>query len=478
MSDGQVSVQTRGGQWETIGVDRDPGIVPEGLGATWSPWGPDALNFGLRRDPGRDSPDLEAYTPVRWTPDGSSEPTWSGFAIETPGAGAGPDASLSVQCLGWQYHLDDDPYAAQLILNDLTRWQDTRTFPCNPTHLTRFVAAAQVSNGNGGLAAIFPKGYVYAGTELAGVTFDQGPDPALWATQYDLDTAGVGIVTGFNIYLRQHDTIEDILAGTGARTDTLAGVVVVGSRGGALTGSRRYVSVLLNRSGGAATAAGDEGVQITNLVLYRSSAYRGGSGNPTLKVSQIIADALPHAPLIDQSTADVAATALVMQGAEWRELRTAREVMDGFNAYHRYRLGLNAATPPRLRFQPQPTRATIKVETSRPGVRWVDASINSGRDVYNEVNVTGTSGAGVPLAVTRTAIALCSPAAAAPDPSPSRSQAPPTSPRSPPSATHGSPSTPERRSRAPSRSPSTTAPSTSPAASPSPPASSASASAR
>src|SRR6478672_1028388 len=121
-----VRVQVLGGTWETIGSDRYRGVAAEQLQLTANEWGPDTASFTLRRDPDAVHPDLLAWTPVEiWV---AGVPVWDGRVKETP-AQEGADFSLNVQCEGWQYHLDDDSYAANYVHTRLDDFADVRSVP-------------------------------------------------------------------------------------------------------------------------------------------------------------------------------------------------------------------------------------------------------------------------------------------------------------------------------------------------------------
>ena len=103
MGDALVRVQALDGQWETLGVDRLRGIVPEGINPTANPWGSDTLGFTIRRDPSAVWPDLTAFTPVEVFVKGVKR--WSGFVWDSEQSqgeeiynrviveGTGPDGS-------------------------------------------------------------------------------------------------------------------------------------------------------------------------------------------------------------------------------------------------------------------------------------------------------------------------------------------------------------------------------------------------
>jgi hypothetical protein len=117
-----VRLEALDGVWETCGVDRLRGLHPQGIQPTWNDWGPDGLSFQLHRDPGAIYPDLSAFTPCEVEIGGRV--IWDGRVRETPS----DDNAISVQGLGWQYHLDDDTYERVYVHTRLTDWQDLRSY--------------------------------------------------------------------------------------------------------------------------------------------------------------------------------------------------------------------------------------------------------------------------------------------------------------------------------------------------------------
>ena len=101
-----IRVQTLDGRWETAGVDRFPGVLPESLRLTANDAGPETCSFELRRRPGDVHPDLGGFTPCEVEVGGML--VWSGRVKETPTREGGANAGISVEGQGWQYHADDD----------------------------------------------------------------------------------------------------------------------------------------------------------------------------------------------------------------------------------------------------------------------------------------------------------------------------------------------------------------------------------
>jgi hypothetical protein len=63
-----IRVETEDRGWQTLGADRDRGILPDGISPSWDVWGPASLTFNLARDPNLTHPDLTAATPLEYLP--------------------------------------------------------------------------------------------------------------------------------------------------------------------------------------------------------------------------------------------------------------------------------------------------------------------------------------------------------------------------------------------------------------------------
>lgn len=413
---GRIAVSVLDGQWETLGTDRDPGNEPYGIAATYNDWGPDTLAFNIRRDPAVEHADLVAYTPVRYYPDAGDRATWAGFLLERPG-GSEADPSIAGVARGWQYHLDDDVAPALFVHANMADWQDLRThidayLPDWPSSATCNVSESQAVCG-------WPGGTVPITQNTgAGIFLDFGPDPNCWPLRLEVnvsypDTAGLGPGPSTAVYLRCADSLAFLTGAGGGVLGTNSGEFVSGTSlsgniGGTVTVARRYVGIFAWRAGatGTSPAAKDAQVAFRDVRAYRKAAYASAFAS-ILKVSDIIKEVLPLAPLLDQSTADVASTSLSIPHAAWpREPRPPRQTIDEWNAYHRYVRKIGGPGLDRLVFKPQPSRAVLRVDTEQPGARFADASISSGADIYNRALVRAASGAGVPLEVVRMASGL------------------------------------------------------------------------
>jgi hypothetical protein len=380
--------------WQILGADRHPGILPTGISPQWDAWGSSQLTFALARDPALSHPDLQAFTPVEYLPYGE-EPAWGGYITDTPQTQDG----LSVNCRGLQGVLDDDPYQRVYVHERLSDYVDVRTVP--GANLGNWRSNGQVIN-DGTLLLTYPKASTIAAGASLGAVLDLGPSST--ARRVTIDYTWESAYNQTSLYVTGSDTPDASAAGSG-RVDAVSGLVGgtgTGQISGSFSAPKRYVTILLYLTNGGADApnlAYDVGVRITAARVYADPAYEAG-GQSVLKATDILRYALGRAPVLDQSTAEVAQTAYSIRAfGQLGESRTARGEMEAVNSYHRYFLRVSPRG--RLQFGPRLDRATIEANTRRAGVDWQDATINSGEDVYNKIVVTGTSGAGRSLTVTR-----------------------------------------------------------------------------
>jgi hypothetical protein len=399
---GTVRVWTQDG-WRTLGADsRDRGIFPTGIAPTWDQWGPAGLTFTLARDPAVGHPDLAAFTPLEYLPDrGGDEPAWGGYIIDTPAQG---DAGLTVNARGHAFQLDDDPYDRVYVHEKLTDWADGRTYPAADP--SAYKSGATVTASDGIITLGWSQGAVFTPNAWVGVTLDLGPSNTAARLSVDYDFYGTAN-TAFAFYAMTGNApnFPGATPGNSAqRSDFWTAVTHDGAADHVNTGTAatagRYVALVFYTSPTGATTAGyDIGVRIKSVRVYTDTAFESADQS-VLKATDIIEYALTKAPQLDQSTVEIGQTALSLRAfGTLNERRTARTEMEKANDYHRWVLRFTARG--RLQFFNRWARATLEVSTRRPGVDWVNSTVNSGEDVYNKVYVSGTSGAGTPLAVTR-----------------------------------------------------------------------------
>lgn len=399
----RLRVQTVDGAWETLGVDRYPGVMPQDIAPSWNPKGPDALSFTMQRSPIFRHPDLDPFTPIEYMPDGRDTPTWSGFTVEAPAA----PGALSVQARGWQYHGDDDVVRRLYVHEDLRAWIDVRQRP--EATLSRIgTAAGTVQVGDAGIVIGWPKGVtVGGGAPVVGVMLDCGDDPAFWPAAVSIDfnkNTYTALAANWRFNIRNNNS-PDIAVNSVDYEDayTQDNAVANGdyrNQDATFTTKRRYVAILFYYFGGGGVTGEDDLYKVTGIRLFGKSAYRV-NGQSVLLASDVLLDlfGMPATtPLLSTDRSLVASTALPLRHLTLTD-ETPMAAADRVNAYHNYRLKVDHFR--RLIFQPQSDRAILAVDLSKAGAEFQDASLHSGQAIYNKVIVRGRSGSGADLRAVR-----------------------------------------------------------------------------
>jgi hypothetical protein len=420
----EIKLQTLDGVWETVGVDRYPGIWPENFTASSDQWGYATCSFTLKRPTDTQHPDLSSFTPCECYVGGNL--IWDGRVRETP-TSDGPDGQINVSGVGWQAQLDDDQYHPLYVRTDLTVWQDVRSKLT--ADLTKFRSAPQTEVGAGGIVLTFPNGFADATGDAVGVVIDLGDDPKQWAKRIVLLVEHTGNGHG-NVELRcvGHETEAQAYLGGGlaenafaaALTNTLSaptGDAATGTvKAGTFTNYHRFVTIFLYYNGAPGTFGADTGLKVKQAQIFREAAYEAGNAS-ALKASQVVTDALDTCcPLLSADRSLIQATSFNLPELAPDEPQTAREIWTAVNALHRWRTRIRQSRIPE--FAPQPNAPIAKVG-AWGGSKWQDASAGSGEEIYNRALVIGTAPDGSPLTVERWNEASWSPAGVAQPTNPS-----------------------------------------------------------
>jgi hypothetical protein len=405
MADVVIRFQTLASTWEVAGSDRKLGIRPEHVKYAADQNGSSTASFDLRREPGVLWPDITAFTPVEIEIDGTL--VWSGRVKETPNRQTATESVINVQCEGWQYHLDDDPYRKLYVRTKLSDWVDTRTHPA--AALGTWTSDLYVSNERGAITIGGQNGTTWRSGKEVGIMIDLGPNTvakAIDVTCYR--TAGNptavtawGRATNNPANFNSAPDISDAFSGVGLNTitTTYAGQFL----GGTFATPYRYVAIFLYNSGADYTVAPSDGngdvLIITGINIYGDTAYRG-SNQSLLKASYVISDSLPSTPLLSQSTSKITTTAFNIPDFSLVEPATPREAQDAVNAFHSYVRKVNVDKE--LVFQPKPATPILAVGAGST-IEVEDASANSIEELYSRVLVTGSDAAGSPLVSSQSA---------------------------------------------------------------------------
>lgn len=381
-----IRIQPLDGAWETLGVGRHGGITAEGIELTADEWGSLGANFTLAAQPGVQRPDLLPFTPIEFEDDGIL--CWSGFVSERPSG----EREHSVSCKGWQFHLDDDPFERVYVHTRVGDWRDHRTFP--GADLTLMKESGSVTNDSGLIVFGWAQGAHVAADQQVGVTLDLGPDST--AKRVVVETQAINGNAFATFRVRGHDVIpwvaveDPITVGFENLTDDF--------RSGTFATARRYVTILMHRDdAGSGDAGADHLVRLKTIRIFRATAYESANAS-ILKASDVIKDALPFAPLLNQSTAGIGAGTFSIPEHAPPGYISPRARMETVNAYENKQLKVDVEK--RLIYRVKPTAPLFAVGADS-GYAFAEEGI-SGEEIYNQVRVEGTSPSGEPIRVLRT----------------------------------------------------------------------------
>jgi len=384
-----VRLKQLDGLWQTVGVDTYRGVHPDNLVLSADMFGSKTASFDLRRDPAVVHQDLSAFTPVKVDVDGV--PLWSGRVIETP-ARDGADRALSVQCEGWQHHLDDDLVESGWVHDRLGAWTDTRGFLAAP--LANYTAVTNVQVGTV-ITLGWPTGTTSAVGQACGVTLDLGPGRTAASLAATIATSSFA-AGSFTVYLKGHDDLATVISGgSNAASQDAA---TLGTFQGDLSGYR-YVSIIVYKhSGGTFTETTDRILTVSMARVFAATSYRSGSSS-VLKASTVVSGVLDRAaPLLSTDRSGITATSFNIPEYWPDGPRTPREHINAVNAFHGWQFKVDPESRPVFQALPSRPRFTIGDWSA---CELQDSSQNSGQDIYNRVLVTGQDPAGGQVSVIR-----------------------------------------------------------------------------
>lgn len=391
IADAIVRVQALDGVWETVGVDRLAGIVPENISCTANEWGSEKASFDLRRDPGGIYPDLTAFTPVDIEVGGTK--VWAGRVSSTPSRD-GSDSVVNVQCEGWQYHLDDDVYERRYVVGSMGEFVDYRSKYYAALGAGAGLAGAQVQADNNALVMTIPGGVTFTNGAFAGVMLDMGP----FTTAQRIVMTWSAYGADANIAMIARASADD---GWSSSSDAISTTLVAGptTSAGTFGTPGRYVTLFIYRNGvTAAPAAGtDWWAKVTDVKIFASTAYESGNAS-ILKASDVVSDALGRGTIFLPDTTGVTATSFSIPEYAPDAPRTPREHISAVNAYHAWRAQVTVDR--RLIFQAQPS-APLFEAGEWSGCEIADASMNDGDEIYSRCIVEATGPDGVLMRTTR-----------------------------------------------------------------------------
>lgn len=396
-----VRVQALDGTWETCGADRARGIFPENVQLTSDQWGSKTASFQLRRDPKAVWPDIGAFAPVEVEVGGRL--VWSGRVNETPVRDS-TDSVITVQCVGWQAHLDDDLFERIYVHTNLTEYKDARS-ALNATLGRVGTAAGMVQTEAGVLAVGWPKGAQLGGASgcYVGATLDLGPQSTAKRVVFTYEKpAATGSSGIFSFICRASDSSD--FANTTSSQDLsstdIASLASSGTVAATVTTPKRFIHFALSFTNGANVTLGEDNtIKITSAQVFADSAYESGNAS-VLKSDTVINDALNRATvLFDSDRSGITTGTFNIPEFAPSEPRTPRELWAAVDAFEDRYKKIDVVRRPIYKEKPN----TPEVEVGAwSGMEFEDSSSNSGEDIYSRVIITGSQPNGLPLRVFRT----------------------------------------------------------------------------
>jgi hypothetical protein len=423
MSD-TIRLQPFGRDWQTLGAGLLPGVEPDGITATFDAHGPATLGFDLKGvDQRIPALELAEFTPVDLLGDDGAEPAWGGFLIETPGRADG----LGVQALGWQHHLDDDTNPALYAYSGLNDFVDVRTVGANPqSAVYAGESLGQVTIGAERIRLGWPSvaDSTVSGAQGMGAVIDLGDGNGATKIAFTASTSFNAAFSMFYVIATNSPDWRDNVD----RLDYITALPINGAAFVAanvrrlfvrsIAAPRRYITFLLYLGYSGLSNMTEHYIDLHTFTAFRDTSYGiadngAGTGSASgdavdpavslLKADTVIRDQFGKCPLLsrDYSRIEAGTHNITGLGGPGQD-GTPRDLITRADSYHRRRWGVDALR--RGYWQSQPATPALVVNTRDDGVEFTDASVNSGRDVYNKAVVLGRSGSGRNLRVERLAL--------------------------------------------------------------------------
>ena len=398
--DVSINAEVLDGVWECFGVDRAVEVRPETVSYEGNEWGPLKASFVLKRNGWAAWPDLSPFTPVEiWV---GGVLCWEGRTNGTP-LKLGAETQISVQCEGWQMHLDDDLYKRLYVHSALTDWKDARSFV--ETQLAHYQAGPQVQAETGAIVLSLPKGCFVQSSEphtYFGVILDLGEA----AAKQVVFTLGENTFLGgadHKLYCRGAQSVGDFQEGP--FEEGLVDFTVEGASGthtATFTEPQRYVQIFIFQHEGEGETPADEALKITAISVFREEAYES-AGSSVLKASTVIENALAEATKLlssDLSQIDTAADEFDIPTLVMANYKTPRQQIEACNSFHNWLTQIDLER--RMVFAPPSTEPLLEWG-SWSGEGLEDLSAGEGSEIYNRVLVEGVEPNSDPVDVSVTA---------------------------------------------------------------------------
>jgi hypothetical protein len=405
-----VWLKPLGGRWQALGTETQRNVRVENLELTSNTWGPDTARFQVKREPLGVFPDLNAFTEVEIEVGGTQ--VWSGRVQETPTT-EGQEHVMSIECRGWQHHLDDDLLYKRWTHGRLGEWDDIRTK--STASLTFWTAKPTVEKAETGVVKM---GWSKAAADAvdastgAAIILDFGP-------QFGVKTVYANVrCTSSSGSIRVVIQLADSPALTNSVTiynQTLStangfSATVPKEIGGSTSTARRYAIIYISADIAFASLTTDFLLVVDSVLAASETAYLGTGGvanapvTSQVRTKDVVAGAvdiaapklLPSPVDADGETVDVGQDfedyippEFTMSG-----FQTPREIITAINSYNDWQVMVK---PDRtVRYRPWPTTPEYSVgEWS--GTQFEDASMNSGEEMYNRSIGMATDPLGDPI---------------------------------------------------------------------------------
>ena len=380
-----VEIQSRDGKWFKIGSQNEnrAGVYPESImiSSDLSEYGCLEASFTLRMNPRWPSYLIEPFAPVVIS-DGVA-PVWSGRIIALPTTFA-DNSDVVVSCQGWGQHLKDDCTPREWVINDLSRWVDSRSMTGADLSSAGDSQNWNVTTGGQNIVLGAQNGTVMAVNTRCGVTIDLGADVKAQRVMMTYKVM-VTINTICNVYMIGHDTphwLNDANRETPYRTTGLTtGAVITDAY--TYTNPHRYVTICLYAANGF-TAGSDFGISVSSAILF--SDLNDESGNASiLKSSTIIQEVLADiCPMISKDYSRISATSLSIPNFPGSQgFRYANELIDQANSYHGYIARLTPDPVPIFEYAALPTDYSYALGNGE--YTFLEPASQDGRAIYDTV---------------------------------------------------------------------------------------------
>lgn len=373
-----VRVKPPGVNWQTLQAD------PQSPVLTANTWGADEARLEVRRDTRVPWADLAANTPIEI--DIAGVQVWEGRLINTPSQDGASTIQLAAQ--GWQYALDRQPIRRTFVHDRLGDWKDWRSHL--DADLTKFTAGWGVDAGSG--AIVITNSEITTGIRSAGAYLDMGQTGAakrVLVTFEHSDWAGGAVA-----YLRTSNT-------TGGMNTGVGDLVLSNPGAGAASGTAvfntnaRYVQIYVDSD---TTQTAEQYLKITSVKVFGDAAYESGNAS-ILKADDVVLYALANATDgLSSDYSEVMGTSFDIPHLAAPEFRSARDFIEGVNAFHNYVTKIGYGR--KFIFRELPVLPMFRVG-AWSDYDFQDASANNGSEIYDEVAVVGQAADGTELVVER-----------------------------------------------------------------------------